>query len=220
MNESYQRCIEQWNEIYAAESDRVPKAPSSGNEAFDRGLRWLAEGGENVLDFGCGNGSALFFCALLGTKHHIGIDLSTAAVENAIKRSRNMTTGEFTFWEGGMERLSELAADSMDAVVLCNIVDNLYPVDAETVFTECARILKSGGKALIKLNPFLTEQQITQWGIRVIEGSLLDDGLLLWNNTTEQWRALFERFFNIEHYEEIYYPEHEQTNRMFGVRKR
>jgi len=53
----------------------------------------------------------------------------------------------------------------------------------------------------------------------VNEGNLLDDGLLLWNNTTEAWRKILERYFRIERYEEIYYPEHEQTNRLFLVGK-
>lgn len=220
MTRSYLRCIEQWDEIYSAEaSGSAPKSPDSGNAAFDAGLRWLAENSQNVLDFGCGNGSILFFCALLGTKNHIGIDLSSAAIDSAIKRSGKMQTGAFSFRLGGVERLSELETGSQDAVILSNILDNLYPEDAETLLRECARLLKPGGKALIKLNPYLTKQQIKDWEIKVIEGSLLDDGLLLWNNTTEQWRAMLERSFVIERFEEIYYPEHEQTNRMFFIRK-
>ena len=220
MTRSYLRCVEQWDEIYSAEaSGSAPKTPDSGNAAFDAGLRWLAENSQNVLDFGCGNGSILFFCALLGTKNHIGIDLSSAAIDSAIKRSGKMQTGAFSFRQGGVEQLSELKTGSQDAVILSNILDNLYPEDAETLLRECARLLKPGGKALIKLNPYLTKQQIKDWEIKVIEGSLLDDGLLLWNNTTEQWRAMLERSFVIERFEEIYYPEHEQTNRMFFIRK-
>jgi SAM-dependent methyltransferase len=219
LTRSYLRCIEQWDEIYSTEaSDSAPKTPDSGNAAFDTGVRWLAESSTNALDFGCGNGSLLFFCALLGTKNHIGIDLSSAAIASAVRRSGKMQTGAFDFRQGGVERLSELETGSQDVVVLSNILDNLYPEDAETLLRECARLLKSDGKALIKLNPYLTEQQIKDWEIKVIEGSLLDDGLLLWNNKTEQWRTMLGRFFVIERFEEIYYPEHEQTNRMFFIR--
>lgn len=221
MQKSYQRCIEQWDRIFASEStDSAPQTPDSGNESFDAGIRWLAKGSSTVLDFGCGNGSVLFFCALLGTKEHIGVDLSYSAIEAAIKRSKRMKTGAFDFRLGGVERLFELASGSQDAVVLSNILDNLYPEDAETLLAECARLLKPGGKALIKLNAFLTEKQISDWGIQVIEGNLLDDGLLLWNNTTAQWETILERFFDVERYEELWYPEHEQTNRMFLVSKR
>lgn len=220
MNSSYQRCIRQWDEIYAAEgNDRVPRSPDSGNAAFNEGIRWLCEQSQSVLDFGCGNGSVLFYCALYGAKTHIGIDLSQAAISAAHKRSERMQEGVFDFRLGGVEQLETLASGSLDAVILSNILDNLYPQDAEKALFECARILKTGGKALVKLNDYVTEQQIADWKIKVIEGRLLDDGLLLWNNTDEQWRALLERFFTVERYEEIYYPEHEQKNRMFLLRK-
>ncbi len=220
MNSSYQCCIRQWDEIYAAEgNDCVPRSPDSGNAAFDEGIRWLCKQSQSVLDFGCGNGSVLFFCALYGTKTHIGIDLSQAAIGAAHKRSERMQEGVFDFRLGGAEQLETLAPGTLDAVILSNILDNLYPHDAEKALLECARILKTGGKVLIKLNDYVTEQQIADWKIKVIEGRLLDDGLLLWNNTDEQWRALLERFFTVERYEEIYYPEHEQKNRMFLLRK-
>jgi arsenite methyltransferase len=197
----------------------VQHSPDSGNAAFDAGIRWLAESSESVLDFGCGNGAALFFCALLGSKMHIGIDLSQAAIDAARKRSERMQSAVFDFRLGGVEQLETIASGSLDAVILSNILDNLYPEDARKTLFECARILKPLGKALIKLNDYITEQQIEDWNIKVIEGRLLDDGLLLWNNTDEQWRALLERFFAVERYEVIYYPEHEQKNRMFLLRK-
>lgn len=221
MQKSYQRCIEQWDSIFASEStDRVPRTPDSGNASFDAGIRWLAQESSTVLDFGCGNGSVLFICALLGTKKHIGVDLSKSAIDAAIKRSKRMKAGEFEFRLGGVERLCEFASGSQDAVVLSNILDNLYPEDAETLLAECTRLLKPGGKVLIKLNAFLTDQQISEWSVQVIEGNLLDDGLLLLNNTTAQWETMLERFFAVERYEELWYPEHEQTNRMFLVSKR
>ena len=68
---------------------------------------------------------------------------------------------------------------------MSNILDNLYPEDAETVLNEVNRLLRPGGKLMVKLNPFLAEEQITEWGIRKIREDLLDDGLILWNRSTE-----------------------------------
>lgn len=70
-------------------------------------------------------------------------------------------------------------------------------------------------RLLVKLNPHLTAEQIEEYQIKVIKDNLLDDGMILWNNTTEEWKEILSRFFTVEKYEEIYYPEHEQTNRMF-----
>lgn len=67
----------------------------------------------------------------------------------------------------------------------------------------------------MKLNPFLTDNKIKEWNIKIIDKNLLDDGLYLWNQTTEEWSALFLKYFSIVEYNEIYYPEHDQYNRLF-----
>jgi len=220
MSDRYGRCVRQWDVIFGAEPAKVPGDPSSGNETLDIALDWLCADTESALDFGCGNGTMLFLCALRKTKYHIGIDLSQKAIENAEKRAKSMTAGTFSFARGGVEQLEQIQTDSVDAVILSNIVDNLYPDDALLLLSECKRILKPNGKALIKLNPYLTQQQIKDWDIHIIEGNLLNDGLLLWNNTTEEWQSIIGRYFHIAQYEEIYYPEHEQTNRLFLVENR
>ena len=42
----------------------------------------------------------------------------------------------------------------------------------------------------MKLNPFLTDDQINEWNIKIIENNFLDDGLYLWNQSTEEWTKL------------------------------
>ena len=98
-----------------------------------------------------------------------------------------------------------------------NIIDNLIPQNAIKVLTEVKRILKIGGKLLVKLNHFLTEKEIKEWNIKVIEKNFLDDGLFLWNQSTEEWTGLLESYFSIVDYKEIYYPEYDQYNRLFLV---
>lgn len=215
----YGRCVRQWDAIFDSENGDVPAVPDTGNAAFDAALRWLCKGAESVFDFGCGNGTMLFYCALLGTRKHVGIDLSNSAVENARKRRARMKTGEYAFSLGGTELLTGLADESFDAVILSNILDNLYPDDALFAMANAARLLKTGGRALVKLNPHLSPEQIQDWNIRTVEGDLLDDGLLLWNLPTTRWQELLEAHFTIERFEEPYYPEHEQTNRLFLVTK-
>lgn len=85
---------------------------------------------------------------------------------------------------------------------------------------EVERILKADGKVLVKLNPYITKEQIIEYNIKVIKDNLLDDGLILLNSTTDEWTKLFKRKFDIEHYEEIYYPQYDQYNRMFCLVKR
>ena len=208
-----------WNGVFQNANCAVPASGGSGNDAFDRGLSWLCSGVDTVLDFGCGNGTALILCSFYGTKNHIGIDLSDTAIQNAKLRCAHLNQGTFRFLCGGIDELSGVADGSVGAAVLSNIVDNLYPADAETLIKEVNRILNKNGKVLVKLNPYLTESDIAANQMTVLEDNMLDDGLLLWNNTTEQWRAFFERYFTVFRQYDIYYKEHEQYNRVFLLAK-
>ncbi len=215
MNEKYIRCIRQWDEIFEKSGLEIPKSKETGNAAFDDAIVWLTEHAETVLDFGCGNGMILFLCSMHGTKNHIGIDLSEKGIENAKLRSEKMKSGKYRFIAGGMEALKETGNESVDSVVLSNIVDNLYPQDAKTLLGEVKRILKTNGRVFIKLNPFLTKEKIEEYHVKTIESNLLDDGLILWNNTTQEWRAFIGSYFEIAQYIEIEYPEHQMINRLF-----
>ena len=216
----YAKCIGFWNEVFAREVPVFPKAAKTGIEEFDAGIAWLADGSESVVDFGCGNGTLLFICRNLGTKTHIGIDLSEQAIKSAVERSRAVQNENFSFINGGTEQLKRIADNSVDAAILSNILDNLYPDDAVSALDEIHRLLKSGGKLLVKLNPFLSEKQIKEWNIKNIEGNLLDDGLLLWNNTDAEWERLFKEKFSTVAKKEIYYKEAEQINRMYLLLKK
>lgn len=220
MESKYDKCVNEWNNIFSKETPNTPAKSTSGNETLDKGIKWVCNGTKKILDFGCGNGTMLFLCAINGTNHNIGIDLSQKGIESARKRAEQMIEGEFQFIQGGIEALKNVGNLYVDAVVLSNIVDNLYPDDAEALMNEVERILKTDGKVLVKLNPYITKEQMIEWNIKVIKDNLLDDGLILLNNTTDEWTKLFERKFNIEHYEEIYYPQYDQYNRMFWLVKR
>lgn len=217
MRRKYSDCAKYWDSIFTKGTTDAPETGKLGIEALDRAIEWLAENTTSVVDFGCGNGSLLFQCAYAGTKTHIGIDLSQVAISKARERADKMQTGEFNFLAGGIEALENLEPDSADAFILSNILDNLYPKDAELLLAEMNRILKKGGKGLIKLNPFVTEEQIAEWNIKIIQDNVLDDGLILLNNTTEQWEEIIAAHFKIIKYTEIEYPKQQQINRVFLV---
>ena len=191
MTNSYDNCIKQWDEIFleGTKATEHTLRKSTGNDGFDKGLKWVCKGTEKILDFGCGNGSLLFMCSFNGTKTHVGIDLSENAIKTAQNRQKQMPHGHFEFVRGSIEVLDEMDEASFDAVILSNIVDNLYPEDAAYLMSSVNRILKKDGKIFIKLNPYLTQEQISEWNIKVIKDNLLDDGFVLWNNTTDQWKT-------------------------------
>ena len=89
-----------------------------------------------------------------------------------------------------------------------------------SVLEEKRRILKKGGKLLVKLNPYITDEQIEEYGIKKIGDNLLDDGMILWNNTNEMWISIFQKKYSIIRYEEIIYEEYAQMNRMYLLERR
>ena len=148
-----------------------------------------------------------------GVERLVGIDLSREAV--ALARWAGEDLPQCQFLWGSVEKLMELPDTSFDGIVLSNILDNLKPTDSRAVLQETIRLLQPEGKVLIKLNPYLTREQIEAWGVRTIEGDLLDDGLLLWNRTTEAWQEELQRDFRTVRFEDVYFSEYDQHNRMF-----
>ena len=214
----YEKVKDQWNEIFKKREEIKLISKETGIKEFDYALDWLSGGVESVLDFGCGNGSLLYKIAARGVKKIIGIDISEEGIRIA-KRLKEVNSVDISqFIVGGIESLEKLEDNCVDAIVLSNIIDNLSPNDCKKVLKESKRILKINGKVLVKLNPFITEEQIKEWDIKVIEDNFLDDGLFLWNQTYEEWVQTFEEYFNITDNYEIHYKEYNQTNRIYLLR--
>lgn len=204
-----------WDNVFGKAPVTVPACSASGYAAIDSALEWLCRDSNTVLDFGCGSGTLLLLCSLYGVGRNIGIDISKQAVLSAQKRASQMKSGSFDFICGGVDELAHISSRSADGVILSNIIDNLYPADAERLIREVKRILTENGKVFVKLNPHLTRQDIEAFGAKVLFDNVLNDGLILWNNTTEQWRVFFERYFTVFGQYDIYFEEHDQYNRVF-----
>lgn len=219
MIDRYEKCKVKWNKVFGKKEITIPTKIDTGNEVINKALDWTCFETHTILDFGCGNGSMLFYCALRGTKKHMGIDLSSSAIVQAKIRQQKMSCGAYDFIEGGIEALYDIESSSVDAIILSNIIDNLYPEDADKLMREIKRILKNEGKVFIKVNPYINDKQIKEWNIKTINENLLDDGLYLWNQITEEWKCFLQGFLVLEKYQEVYYPEYDQYNRLFLMTK-
>lgn len=222
----YCKCAQYWDSVFSTFEIEGIKA-STGNDRLDYCLRWAISGANTVVDFGCGNGTLLFIAAKNGTKNHIGIDISHSAISSANAFAKRALDGandtgkpSFCFMQGGVEKLMCVGTCFCDTFLLSNIIDNLYPDDAKRLLEEVYRVLKPNGRVFVKLNQFIDEEFIDECKIKRIGNNLLDDGLILWNNTTEEWSNLFGEFFEIEQSGEILFPEHDQVNRYFLLIKR
>lgn len=205
-----------WNSIFEGET-AGPIGRSAGNDALDAALDWLCAGASSVLDFGCGNGVILIKCARRGATRLTGIDLSENAVAlaSAVAAANALPGAQLT--QGGVEALEALPDASQDAALLWNIVDNLPPEEALRALDAVRRIVRPGGRVSLKLNAYLTPARQAEWQVRTLEGDLLDDGLYLWNLTTEHWEAILASRFSVQAVDTVDYPEHEATNRLFAL---
>lgn len=211
----YEKAILQWNDLFKKEKLHIPQPGETGNQDFHHSLSWLTEKASSVIDFGCASGTLLFQCSQRGTTEHIGIDLSSQAIANAQEKAKRIPNCRFRFLCGGTDALCPIGPSSMDAAILSNILDNLYPEDTHCVLAEIKRILKPSGRLLVKLNPFLTPEQIAEYGIHVIKDNLLDDGMILWNNPTPGWDEILQSYFHITRFQNIYEKEHNLYQRLY-----
>ncbi len=131
-----------------------------------------------------------------------------------------MPVGNYTFIHGSIEKLNNINTSSINAVILSNILDNLYSDDVEILLRELNRVISDNGKVLVKLNPWLTQQEIDKYELDVIQGNLLDDGMLLLNQNNTEWKNIFLKYFNVIKYEDVLFSENEQANRLFYLTKK
>ncbi|MDD6794674.1 MAG: class I SAM-dependent methyltransferase [Clostridiaceae bacterium] len=219
MDKKYEKSMETENKIFKEmqENITVPDGTSSGFEGLDKALDWLCDGSESILDFGCGSGTLLFLCANRGTKEHIGIDLAVEGISFAKKRCEIMKNGHYSFIAGSIDALKNTADNSVDGIIVSNVIDNMYPDDARSALKEFKRILKLNGKVMIKLNPYLTKDELAEF--KELEKDVYDDGLILWNRKTEEWQKELRQQFKIVDNYEFTIPQVKQVNRVFKLVK-
>ncbi len=213
MTEFYARFIDKENAYYQTLKPRRPTKGEVVPASFQSALTWLCRKSRSILDFGCGSGELCFQCAFLGVQEVLGIDLAEAGIRYASACAASVPQCKFV--HGSVEKLRELPDDYYDGLILSNILDNLRPEDSIAVLKESVRVLRPGGKVLIKLNPMITIQQIRDWKIKILDEDLLDDGLLLWNKDDAFWRCTLKALFSSIQEEDLYFEEYNQHNRMF-----
>lgn len=215
MDSFYQKYIDKENEYYSALQVGQPSNGEITPNVLNDSLDWLCEDGDSILDFGCGSGGLLFCCSFRGVRKLVGIDLAADGVRYAEKCAAFLPESEFIFLHGSFEKLVTMPDACIDGLILSNILDNMRPADALAALQECVRCLKPGGRALVKLNSYLSAEQIREWNISVLDGDLLDDGMLLWNQTDETWLERLCCNFTEVNQKDIFYEEYDMHNRLF-----
>lgn len=102
-----------------------------------------------VVDFGCGRGELVFKSAQRGAKAY-GFDYSEEAIKIANSLGGQQKGVFFVKPKG---RKIPLADNSVEIVFFIDVIEHLYPEEAETVLGEFKRILKKEGKIILHTAP-------------------------------------------------------------------
>ena len=105
-------------------------------------------GDRRILDLACGTGNVTeLILGRVGQARKslvIGLEHSTAALQQAMKEVKAVGNAAVTFVQSNVERVAEAVKESVDTVVFCNAIH--YIPDKDALLTDIAKTLKKGGK--------------------------------------------------------------------------
>ena len=146
---------------------------------------WKLQGGESVVDIGCGAGAVLDH--LPRGSDYIGIDVS----ESYIAAARKKYAGTATFFLGtplDFLRQDESHVNNTD-LVLCNgLLHHLSDAEATEVLEISKRLLKPGGRLVCLEATYLARQsRLSKWVVSTDRGQFV--------RSEQEWKELVSRTF-------------------------
>lgn len=213
-----------WNHVYEeCKLTDLTGETLTVEPTFDACLKMFAERSQHVLDFGCGTGDILFQCADFGyLSYGLGLDRSEVGITYATQMANLNHYHNLDFVIGGTPYLSQIDDEAFDGIILSNVIDVIPKEDADQIMFHVRRILKKDGLVFLKLNPYVSNDQLDDYELTHLRDNLfVQDGILrLRRLTTSQWHKEFEHDFMIERYLEFPYPWQDGMNRLFLLQKK
>lgn len=148
-------------------SEKIDSAHYDTSGYFDRGTRHLIDAGsafqryrvqkvleiylpgdeETVLDLGCGWGTFEFALAPR-VREIVGLDFSERSIELCNERLAREPHPNVRFVQADA-RSSGLEEGAFDVIIAADLLEHLYPDDADQVLAEAHRLLKRGGRLVV-----------------------------------------------------------------------
>ena len=221
MNKYYAKTKKYWDTVFEKQNDYNPNDKLHFNK-IENALQWISRGSSSILDFGCGYGRITSRCLDYGAKEILGIDISKTAIKkaNSIMRKYNLHK-KVKFKTGDISSLKNIEANNFDGVILFNIIDNLRPEDSKLLLKYIYNLLKKNGQIIVKMNPFIPQEQLKSLNMEPVSENLFQDdkGLYFWNIDNDNLEKILEPYFRITKYEEIEFKKQNMINRLFYLKK-
>ena len=197
-----------WESVFKDASPMtLTKTDITLDNPLDVLLKELGDTCGTILDLGCGMGYCLMVAALTGKSltRGLGIDPSASAVMRANASAERSSINTLTFTTGDHRALLEMEASSFDAVICSNVLDVIPKETSDDLIKAIDRVLRPGGKLLVKLNFYLDDALIERIGMEKIgdDAYAIKGVFRAYNLTTEQWIV---RFPGYEVIKETTYP--------------
>lgn len=207
LSKVYDESIDFWNKAqvfseddFAGPIDQDKDWREIGSAGMFKLITASTAGWKNVLDYGCGTGWLDVILAKTGVTGIKSVDVAKNAVESAKLYAEVFECADKVDHEAvDVEWLGHVDKDTFDYAVCCNVLDVVPTEVSEGIIKNLALSCKKGGKVLISLNPFFTDEMLSRGGMEYRKPYVFVNGILRVNNhTDEEWKEMFSPFFEVE----------------------
>ena len=179
---------------------------------------------ENVLDYGCGTAWGAIVAIKSGAKRVDAVDLGENIIESAKFYAKLYNAEEgFNAFKVDENWLETVESNKYDGIVCSNVLDVVTDDISESIIKELSRILKSGSKAVIGLNFYMSPEKAKERGMDLVDGNKLfvNDVLRLFSLSDEEWAKKFSKYFNVLSLDYFAWEgEPKETRRLFVLEKK
>lgn len=179
---------------------------------------------KKVLDYGCGEGWAGIILKKSGCGEVTCVDV----VENAI-RLADFFRDIFRISEGfitqcvSIDWIEKSQEAVFDGLFCCNVIDVVPEENAQNIIKNMARITTDDATVVIGMNYYIEPVSCPEKNLEVRnKNELYVDGILrMVSRTDDEWKKIFEEYFNVDFIEYYAWPgEKEEKRRVFCLSKK
>lgn len=176
------------------------------------------------MDYGCGEGWAGIILKKSGCEEVTCVDVA----ENAVKlasffRDIFKISEGFTAQCVSTDWIEKSPEAVFDGLFCCNVIDVVPEEAAENIIKNMARITTDDAVILIGMNYYIEPVSCPEKNVEVRnKNELYVNGVLrMVSRTDDEWKKIFERYFNIDSVEYYAWPgEKEEKRRVFCLSRK